>query len=111
MSNSYKKNPCYGVECRGLGSYSKSYWHRRWRHFNKIRLNCQVDLEDYYNVPMHDKSPYGYEYIKDFKRFYSESKGSLKKDLRYFSKLPENKFSFIPWVEGDKYSIHKFWGK
>lgn len=44
-------------------------------------------------------------------RFYSESKGSLKKDLRYFSKLPENEFSFIPWVEGDKYSIHKFWGK
>ena len=116
MSRSFKKSSFSGIECAGLGAYDKSSWNRLWRRANKIKLDCQVDLESYQNISVYAKCKGGYGFSKELKRFYKDSKDSLKKDLYFFRHMQEEPYD-IPFntrgnsLKNYKRSIHKFWGK
>ena len=118
MSRSFKKKAFRHNEHAGVETDYKNSWHRQWRRSSKIKLNSCIDLERYQSVCVHSnyKSYKRYGDIRMYRRFYTDSRGSLKEDLHFFRHMQEEPYD-IPFNTGDnslknyKRSIHKFWNK
>ena len=120
MSRSFKKKSFRHNDHEGLGAGYKNSWHRQWRHSNKIKLNSCIDVEKYQDIYVYSnyKSYKRCGDISMYKRFYKDSRGSLKKDLYFFRNMQKEPYD-LPFysrstdgsLKNYKRSIHKFWGK
>ena len=110
MSRSHKKRPFKQIGGADSEAWEKRTWHRRWRHSNKIKLNCQVELDGYQDIHFKEASN-DRTFRKDGRCFLRTSKGTLKKDIQFFKNIDIPCYTYSEEPEYRKREIYHIWGK